>query len=144
MTTSTAHRIGPTRAHYVARIRGLGVAGAVLAPAAVWTIGVPLLGVDLRAVIEPGSPAQAIGLAMVIPVALVVSLLGWALLALLERRTPRARTIWTAIAVAVLVLSMAGPLVGGATTAATLTLIAAHVALAAVLIPALYRSSPTR
>jgi Family of unknown function (DUF6069) len=144
MTTSTPHRIGPTGAHHAARIRGLGVAGAVLAPAAVWTIAVPLIGIDLRAVIDPGAAAQTIGLSAVVPVALVVSLFGWALLALLERRTPRARTIWAAIAVAVLVVSLAGPLVGGVTAAATLTLIVAHIALAAVLIPALYRSSPTR
>lgn len=144
MTTSTPHRIGPMGAHHAARIRGLGVVGAVLAPAAVWTIAVPLIGVALRAVIGPGAAAQTIGLGAVVPVALAVSLLGWALLALLERRTPRARTIWTVLAVAVLVLSLAGPLVGGVTAAAILTLIVAHIVLAAVLIPALYCSSPTR
>lgn len=143
MTTSTTPgRISPAR--HTSRVRALGVAGAVLATAAVWTIAVPLLGVDLRAVTDPSAPAQTVGLTAVVPVAMVVSLLGWALLALLEKGTRRARTIWTVTAVAVLALSLAGPLVGGATAASKITLAAMHVALAAVLIPALYRSSPTR
>jgi len=146
MPMSTTHdRIDPTpaaRTHHATLVRSLGVTGAVLAPAAVWAVAVLLFGVDLRTVIDPGAPARAIGLAAVVPVALVVSLLGWALLELLERWTPRARTTWTVIAVAVLLASMAGPLLGGVSATATLTLIAAHVALAAVLITVLYRSSP--
>lgn len=144
MTTSTPDRTDPAPMPHTTRLRALGVAGAVLAPVIVWAIAVPLIGVDLRAVIDPGAPAQPIGPTSILPVALVVSLLGWALLALLETRTARARTIWTATACAVLVVSLAGPLVGGATPAATLTLIAAHAALAAALIPALYYSSPRR
>lgn len=143
MSTSTAPQPSAARRAHRTRQRALGVAGVVLAPAIVWIVGVPVLGVDLRVTTDPGAGLQPVGLLAVVVVALVVSLLGWTVLALLERRTRRARAAWTATAVSVL-LSLAGPLIGGVTPAATLTLIAAHIALAAVLITALRATSPTR
>ncbi len=47
-------------------------------------------------------------------------------------------------AVAVLVLSLAGPLIAATGAAATSTLVALHLAVGAVLIPALYRSAGNR
>ncbi len=61
----------------------------------------------------------------------------WALLALLERFTPRARAAWTATALVALALSLAGPLSSGTTTAGKLALAGMHVATAAVLLAAL-------
>ncbi|MDN5751385.1 MAG: DUF6069 family protein, partial [Pseudonocardia sp.] len=65
------------------------------------------------------------------------ALLGWARLHLLERHTPRARRIWTGSAGVIALLSLAGPLTSGASAAATATLVAMHVVVAAVLIPTL-------
>src|SRR5687767_14391663 len=82
------------------------VAGAVL----VWLLAVPVAGMDL--LVRPGQGAeQHVGVASVALVSLLASLLGWGLLAALERLWPRrARTIWTTVALVVLLLSLAGPL----------------------------------
>ena len=61
-----------------------------------------------------------IDLVVVTQVTVVVSLLGWGVLALLERVTPHARTIWTVLAVVVLVASYVPVFLVEATTLATL------------------------
>jgi len=86
------------------RARATAVLTATLAPAAIWLVAVPLLGYELRAPQLGGPPAE-VTLPLVIVGALTASLLGWGLLALPERRTRRARALWTVIAVAVLVVS---------------------------------------
>jgi hypothetical protein len=103
---------------------------------------VPVLGVDLT--VGPGGRAQSVGLGSVVLTSLVAGLLGWALLALLESRSRRAATVWTAIAIVVALLSLGGPLSAGAGAAASVVLVALHAVVAAVLIPALRRTSPTR
>ncbi|WP_232660827.1 DUF6069 family protein [Pseudonocardia sp. TRM90224] len=119
------------------RNRVLAVAGATVAAVVVWGIAV-LVGVDPQ-VTMAGAPMQ-IGVVAVILNALVPSLLGWALLAILERRTQRARTIWTAVALVVTLLSLAGPLTSAADPGSMTTLIVLHLVVAAVLVPALRRS----
>jgi lysylphosphatidylglycerol synthetase-like protein (DUF2156 family) len=89
------------------RTRVTAVGAAVLTPAAIWLVGVPLLGVDLQVAQPSGRPPAEITLPLVLVTALAASLAGWGLLALLERLTRRARTIWTATAVVALVVSFA-------------------------------------
>ena len=141
-STSTMRYAAPARAR-VNRTRALGVVGAVLAAAAVWTIAVPLLGVHLLIRFGSGAP-QSIGLDYVIGATVVTSLLGWAALALLERRTQRARQVWTAIAVAVVLVSLTLPLIAGTTVATRVALALMHVAVAAVLIPTLRGGSASK
>jgi len=142
-TTSNRERVTSLPARQRIRARALGVAGAVLAALAVWTAAVPLLGVDL--LVRPGGGrTQTVGPGSVVIASLIASLLGWALLALLEHRTGRARTIWTAVALVVVLLSLGAPLTGGITTTAAVTLTLMHLAVAAVLITVLPLSSPTR
>jgi hypothetical protein len=70
------------------------------------------------------------------------ALAAWALLALLERLTARARTIWTIVAVVVLVASLGTPLLGSGVTAANRAVLELlHLAVGAVLIPALRRTA---
>ena len=116
-----------------------GVAGAVLAAVAVWAIAVPLSGTHLLIRFGSGA-AQSIGIDYVIGASLAASLAGWGLLALLERRTARARRIWTGIAFVVVVLSLRLPLTAGTTMSSKVALALMHVAVAAVLIPAMRRS----
>jgi len=59
----------------------------------------------------------------------------------LERRTSRARTIWTGIAVLAVLASFSLPLFAGVSTSTKVTLAIMHVAVAAVLIPAMRRGS---
>jgi Family of unknown function (DUF6069) len=70
---------------------------------------------------------------------LLAGMSGWALLAVLERRTVRPRRVWTAVALAVLAVSLVNPLVGGAGAASVRALVTMHVVTGAVLIALLPR-----
>jgi hypothetical protein len=123
--------------------RALVVGGALLATVLVWVIGEPLLGHDL-VVTSPGQPAIDLGLAQIAFIALASSLLGWAALAILERITRHALTIWTIVAVLVFAASFL-PFAGvEASGGSKVVLALTHVAVAAVLIPGLRRTSPRR
>ena len=126
------------------RARALAVIAAALAALGVWLVTDPLLGIDLTGPTAPGSEQlQPITPAKVAGGSLIAALAGWALLALLERFTARARTIWTAIALLVALLSLAGPLsILASTEASVLALALMHVVVAAVLIPILAGTSP--
>lgn len=115
---------------------------AALVPLAIWTVAVPLLGVHLHAVTgdEPGA-VQTIGPVMVLATAAGAALAGWALLAALKRITRRALPIWTVVALATLLVSMPGPFLGAANTAASAVLALMHVGVAAVLVPGLRRTA---
>ncbi|MFF5210180.1 DUF6069 family protein [Streptosporangium sp. NPDC000396] len=118
------------------RRRLLAVGGAVLAATVIGVIA-PAAGVDLRVDMRNGQPPMTIGLPLTIGFSLTFALLGWASLALLERFTVRARTTWTILAVAVLLLSFL-PLLAAEATAGTKAMLALmHVTVAAVLIPML-------
>ena len=115
------------------RTRVLGVLGATLAAAAVWALAVPGLGVHLMTRFGSGD-AQTVGLGLVVTASLIGSLAGLGLLVVLEKVSSRALTIWTMVAVAVLLASLSLPLVAGTTTSAKGALALMHVAVASVLI----------
>lgn len=132
--------VAPLSASHRVRARGLVVVAAGSAALAGWLVTVPLLGVDLR--VQPGGgPVQTVGAATVLVTSLTAALAAWALLALLERSTRRARTTWTVVATLVLLLSVAGPLTSAVTAAAGFALAALHLLVGAVLIPGLRRTS---
>ncbi len=142
-TTATPDRVTAS-SHRQLRRRAFAVTAAVLAALVVWSVAVPLLGVDLTVRPTPGNTAQTIGPAFVLAVSLLASLLGWGLLAGLERRTHRAGTIWTITAGVVLLGSLTGPLTAAVTTAAAVALVLLHLSVAAVLIPLLRRTASPR
>ena len=139
MTATTAPNY-TTPATARARPRVLSVAGATLAATLVWVVAVPLLGGHLLVRFGAGAP-QTVGIGFVVGATLVASLCAWGLLALLERRTSRARTIWTGVAGAVLLVSLSLPLTAGIAPSTKAALALMHVAVATVLIPSLRRSS---
>ncbi len=142
-TTITPSR-GTAPSHRQLRNRAIAVAAAVLAALLVWAVAVPLLGVQLMVRTTPSSSSmQTIGAGFVLAVSLLASLLGWGLLAVLERRTQRAGTVWTVAAGVVLLLSLAGPLTAAVTTGGKVSLVVVHLSVAAVLIPLLRRTSPS-
>ena len=143
MASTTTMEYTTAAATRLSRTRVLGVGGAVTAAVAVWAVAVPLLGLHLIVRFGTGSP-QSIGLDFVVGASVIASLAGWGLLAMLERRTPHARLIWTITAVAVLLVSMSLPLSAGTTASTRAALAAMHVAVAAVLIPALRIRSARR
>jgi hypothetical protein len=125
------------------RTRALCALGGALAAALAWTVEVPLLGIHLTFRIGTGH-IQTIPAGQVIGVAVAASLLGWLLLALLERRTANARRIWITIALAALAASLALPLTAATTTSAAAGLIVMHLTVGAAVIPAMARTARTR
>jgi hypothetical protein len=128
------------------RSRALCAAGGALAAALAWIVEVPLLGIHLNFRFGAGH-IQTIAVGQVIGVTVAASLLGWlllALLALLERRTPRARLLWTTIALAALIASLALPLAVATSTSAVAGLIVMHLAVGGVVIPTMAHTAKAR
>ncbi|WP_116953142.1 DUF6069 family protein [Jiangella endophytica] len=121
------------------RDRAAGVAATVVAAVLVWVVAEPVLGHDL-VVEQPGQDARDLGAGAFVFFSLAAALLGWALLAVLERFTARARSIWTIVAIGVLAVSFL-PFFGiEASNATIVTLTLAHVAVGAVLVTAFRRT----
>ncbi|WP_431926146.1 DUF6069 family protein [Nonomuraea jabiensis] len=120
--------------------RALGVGTAVLSTTLLWLAAL-VVNIDLRVDLPAdGQPAAMVGLPVTIGSTLVFSLLGWGALAVLERFARRARTIWTGLAVAALMLSV--PILGVEATAGTKAVLCSmHLAVAAVLIRTLRRGT---
>ncbi|MFI5912584.1 DUF6069 family protein [Dactylosporangium sp. NPDC051541] len=109
------------------------VVAAVAAAEIVYLLVRHAAGVDLSV------PGQGpVGPAAVAITAALAGLLGWALLAVLERTARKGRTIWVVIAAAVLLVSLLGPL-GAASAGAVAGLIALHLTVGAVLLAGLPR-----
>ena len=123
------------------RNRALAVVGAVAAAVGVWVVGEPLLGNDMVIRTE-GQEPQDLGASAFVIFSVFFSVLGWALLALLERVTSRARLIWTVVALVFLAVSFFAPLTVEASGGTRAVLALAHVAVAAVVIP-VFRATST-
>ncbi|WP_327032142.1 DUF6069 family protein [Micromonospora ureilytica] len=117
--------------------RAAVTAGAIVVAVAEFALLDSAAGVDLAA--RSGSSIQQISVVAVVVATTVAALAGWALLAVLERRTNRSRVWWTSIAVAVLLLSLlVGPPSGvGGGAKATLALL--HLSVGVILILGLPR-----
>jgi len=139
MLTTTA----PMAAIKHGRARALCAAGGALAAALAWTVEVPLLGIHLNFRFGT-SPTQTIAVGQIIGVTVAACLLGWLLLALLERRTPHARPLWTTIALAALAASLALPLAAATTTSAAAGLVVMHLTVGGAVIPAMARTARAR
>jgi hypothetical protein len=109
---------------------------------AVWLFG-HLASVDL-AVQSGAANVEHVGPASVAFASLIAGLAAWGLRAALERIASRPRVAFSRIALAALVVSLAGPIGLGVTAAAAVTLACMHLSAAAVLIPAMARSTASR
>ena len=128
------------------RARLLGVAAAVLVAEAVWVLAELVLGIRLQAPAGTASPEPVdIGPLNVALASALLSLVGWAVLAGLERLTRRARRVWLVVALVGLTASLLTPLSGsGVSSANRMLLVLMHLAVAAVVISVLYRTSSGR
>ncbi|MFJ5048520.1 DUF6069 family protein [Streptomyces sp. NPDC088719] len=119
------------------RRRAATVLVAVLVPVLVWLVTDPVLGHRLRITDPAAQETLDIGLFPVVLLALLVSLAGWGLLAVLERFTRRPRLLWIVVAAAVLLLSFL-PLTGSDMAGGTRAVLALmHVIVGAVLVAGL-------
>ncbi|MEA2842402.1 MAG: hypothetical protein QOJ69_73 [Actinomycetota bacterium] len=139
-TTTNQQLATPTETTQRRQGRAWVVIAAVVAAVAVWLVA-RLAGANLTVEQGSGGGAAHVGLVMVAAMSALAGLAGWGLLAVIERSTPRARTLWTYIALGVLAISLVGPLGAGTTAGTKLALVGAHLATAAVLIPGLRRTA---
>ena len=123
-----------------ARTPVAGVLGATAVATAIWAVAT-IAGAELTVSFGPGQPIQKVTVVNVVVAALVGSLAGWGLFALLRRFTAKALTVWTVIAIVGVLVSLAGPLSAIASAATKVSLVAMHLAVAAVLIAVLRRAA---
>lgn len=137
MTAQTVD-LPAVRTRRTTRAAATGV--AALAALVVWVVAGPVAGVDFS-VTRSGTTTE-VGPAEVIGFTIGAALLGWALLAVLERFTARPRRIWTITAVVVLLVSLAMPFNSGEIdTAAKWVLLALHLVVGGTVIPLFARTS---
>jgi hypothetical protein len=117
------------------------VLGATVAAIVIWAVATAT-GAELTVSFGPGQPIQKITVVNVVVAALVGSLAGWGLLALLRRFTAKALTVWTVIAIVAGLLSLGGPLSTISSGGTKVSLIAMHLVVATVLILGLRRATP--
>ena len=115
------------------------VLGATAAAVAIWIVAT-LAGAELTVSFGAGQPIQKVTVVNVVVAALVGSLAGWGLLALLRRFTANARAIWTVIAIVFALFSLGGPLSTIASAGTKVALVAMHLAVAIVTIVGLRRT----
>lgn len=134
MTAATSHTGRTYSAVARRRIhRGGAIVGAMALNAVLWGIA-SLLGADF--VLTDSTGTGVVTLAVAVIFTAIFGLLGWGLLAVLERFTGRATAIWTGVAIAVALLSIVPIFLEGASTATRIALTVLHLAVAAVLVPA--------
>jgi uncharacterized protein DUF6069 len=115
---------------------------ATAAATAIWAVATTA-GPELTVSFGPGQPIQKVTVVNVVVAALVGSLAGWGLLALLRRFTAKARAIWTVTAIVAALLSLGGPLSATASASTKVSLVAMHLVVATVLIVVLRRTTQT-
>jgi len=116
---------------------GLAAAAALAVWAAVHLVG----GVSLTVKLSADAAIGVVGPPGIVLVALGAGLAAWGLLAVLEHVSGQARTIWRFLATAGLLVSLTAPLGAGTSAGAKVSLACLHVAVGAVLIPGLARTS---
>ncbi|TDD11765.1 hypothetical protein E1292_04440 [Nonomuraea deserti] len=115
----------------------LTVIGAPAAAMSVWAVAVPVAGTALT--VRTGAATQQVGPVAIVVASIVAGLAGWGLLAVLERFVSRPGRVWAIVALAVLALSLFGPVGSAVGAAATLVLILLHLVVGTVLVPGLAR-----
>lgn len=120
------------------QVRALAIIDAIVLNVVILGIGRLVTGEFPTATVNGDD--QTIGFVPVIVVTALAGLIAAGLLALLERATSRAKTIWTAIALVIFALSLLGPLGSGVDTASKVVLTLLHVGAAATIISLMRRS----
>ena len=128
------------RTRVSARTPMTAVLGATAAATAIWAVSIAA-GAELTVSFGPGQPIQTVTVVNVVVAALVGSLAGWGLLALLRRFTANARAVWTVTAIVAALLSLSGPLLATASAGTKVSLVAMHLAVATVVIAVLRRTT---
>jgi hypothetical protein len=124
------------------QIREMAIVAAIVVNVIILVVGRLVTGEF--PVATTGEDDRTVGFGQVILMTGVSGLIAWGLLAVLERTTSRAKTIWTVIAVIAFLLSIVGPLDGGVDAVSKVVLALMHVGAAATIIPLMRRTVATR
>jgi hypothetical protein len=135
LTTDTAP--ARSRAAVRRRRRALGIVATLVVTLAVWLLG-HLAGADYW--ISDSQGTVRIDALVTTQVTVVLGLVGWGVLALLERRTRHGTTARTVLAAVVVLASLIPIVLVEATTATRVALAAVHLAVGAVLVPVFVRA----
>jgi hypothetical protein len=127
----------PTTRH----LRHATVAATAVSTAATWAIVTHVAGVQLG-VRFPHSAPTTVGLGTVLAAASIATLLGWASLAILEKRLTHSRKVWVLAAVVVFLASLSLPLAFATTTSAVIGLATIHLTVAAIAVTGLAWVAP--
>lgn len=136
MTITSSITPNPTRVSGRSRLAVVGV--TAIAAVAWWAVLTKAAGIDLQA--KQGSTIQ-VGAVSVLFASLAMAFAGWALLAIVERKTIAARKAWTISAVFACALSLGSPLAGGIGAGAKLGLASLHLLVGVVVILGLRRTA---
>ncbi len=115
----------------------VGAAAAVGCSLVTWAIATQVVGVELT--VEVREEVRRVSGPAVAIAAAGSAILGFLTLMILERITPYALSLWTALAIGFLAVSLLGP-AAGTTSSARGTLIALHGVVAAVVLATAHRS----
>jgi hypothetical protein len=121
-------------------LRASGVVGALIATS-MWWLMAQALNVSLTVNLHNGRPPQRFGILFLLGFALGFSILGWLVLAVLDRHTRRSVAIWTTMAIGLLVLSFVPIAIAGASSGTKLILSCIHLSVATALLTSMRRSS---
>jgi hypothetical protein len=153
MTTMTspavdrAYPIERTRPTIAARVRRRWRAQAVgiaVAASSLLYLGARTAGTDFTLTAPGTTKMHALILPEIVVFALVFALLGWGTLALLERVTRHAKTVWSVLAGTVLAASFIPVFAERATVDTRIMLCLIHVTVAVALLPMLRHRTPAR
>jgi len=128
---------------HIRRNRHAVMAATIAAASASWAVATQVAGVHLG-VRFPHAGPSVVGLGSTIGAAATTTVLGWGVLVLLETRVSRPGRTWTALAVAVALVSLGLPAAFATTVSAAIALVSIHVAVAFVAITGLSRTATER
>jgi hypothetical protein len=143
MSTGTARAadVKSSGATGTTKMRALTLLVALAVAMALWGI-VRAVGVPLEVPQGPGGPPLVINPLMVVLTVVLPGLVGWAILAALERFTARARLIWLSGALIVLAVSLVPLVMPGPALDTRIGLGIMHLAVPAVVIPGFLGALP--
>ncbi|TWP33947.1 DUF6069 family protein [Leekyejoonella antrihumi] len=135
-TTAMNSTLGRLRTRVMGR--AAVVVAAVVCAVTGWAVLHLLLRVDL--LVKTGSSPASVGWVGVVLTAQLAACAGWASMGLIERRRCHSRRPWTALALAVLTVSLLGPL-EAASVAAGVGLLCLHLVVGLTIILGLRRTA---
>lgn len=115
------------------RLRLSAIVLALCATHIIWAFSYWIAGIDLVVQTGSGNATRTVGSFSVVVATAVAGLAAWGVALLLERSVSRARTLWMAVSLSALAISLLGPL-SATTASAAIVLLVMHLTAGLLLI----------